>query len=299
MTRVVLLILLSLVLCGSAIGQTSSPARVNVNGVELHYIEQGDGEPLILLHGGQGDYRSWATHLETLSRRYKVIAYSRRYNYPNNNPMTASYRSAYTDADDLAAFIQQLNLGPTHLVGTSAGALAALVLATERPDLVRSLVLAEPPIHRWAREDVKGKILYNEFMASIWQPAGHAFDAGNDQQAMSILVDGFAGPGKFDSLSPEARTLALQNSRFFRVATASADPFPSISKDKVRQLKMPVLIVTGENTIELHKFVNEELARLIPGAERAAIPNAGHGSPRENPRAFNDAVTTFLKNLNR
>ena len=57
---------------------------------------------------------------------------------------------------------------------------------------------------------------------------------------------------------------------------------------------MPILIITGENTIRIHKLVNDELARLLPKAERATIPKAGHGSARENPQAFNDAVLIFL-----
>jgi pimeloyl-ACP methyl ester carboxylesterase len=61
-------------------------------------------------------------------------------------------------------------------------------------------------------------------------------------------------------------------------------------------LRIPVLIITGENTIKLHRLVNEELARLLPKAEQAIIPNAGHGSPRENPQAFNKAVLRFFAN---
>lgn len=299
MTRVILLLLFSAMLCCTAVGQSAGPTKVRVNGVEIHYIERGRGEPLILLHGGQGDYRSWGPQMEAFSRRYRVISYSRRYNYPNDNPLTASYRSAYTDADDLAAFIRRLKLERVHLVGTSAGALAALVLATEHPGVVRSMVLAEPPVHRWAKDDPKGEALYREFMTSIWEPAGAAFKAGDDRGAMRILVDGFGGAGRFDGIPPEGRAVSMQNSRFFKAATSSADPFPAVSKDKVRRLDMPVLIVTGENTIRLHKFVNEELARLLPKAERVTIPQAGHGSARENPQAFNEAVTKFLENHSR
>jgi pimeloyl-ACP methyl ester carboxylesterase len=111
---------------------------------------------------------------------------------------------------------------------------------------------------------------------------------------MRILVDGFAGAGRFDNLPPEGRAGAMQNSRFFRAATLSSDPFPDLPKDKVKRLSIPILIVSGENTIELHKFVNEELARLLPRAERAIIPKAGHGSARENPQAFNEVVINFL-----
>lgn len=67
-------------------------------------------------------------------------------NYPNDNPIATDHRSAYSDADDLAALIGHVGLGRVDVVDTSAGALAALVLATEEPGMVRTLVLAEPPV---------------------------------------------------------------------------------------------------------------------------------------------------------
>lgn len=294
MVRVVLLSLLPLLFCGQAVGQNVQPTKIRVRGVELHYIEQGQGEPLILLHGGQGDYRSWGPQLEALSRHYRVVSYSRRYNYPNNNPLTANYRSGYTEADDLAAFIRKLKLGRVHLVGTSIGAFTALVLAVKHPAMVRSLVLAEPPVLRWAKDDPVGEALYREFITTMWEPAAAAFKARDDQRAMRILVDGFAGAGRFDGLPPEGRAVAMRNSRYFKAATLSSDPFPDLSKDKVKRLSVPILIVTGEHTLKLNKFVNEELARLLPKAERETIPQAGHGSARENPEAFNQAVLKFL-----
>ena len=123
-----------------------APTKIIVNGVELHYISAGTGEPVILLHGGQGDYRSWEPQMASLSRYYHVISYSRRYNYPNQNPQTATNHSALVEAADLAALIKALRLKRANLVGTSMGAATALTLAIEHPDMVRSLVLAEPPI---------------------------------------------------------------------------------------------------------------------------------------------------------
>jgi pimeloyl-ACP methyl ester carboxylesterase len=292
--RILLTALLLMLLCDQASSQIVQPIKVHVRGVELHYMERGEGEPLILLHGGQGDYRSWTPQMAAFSRHYRVISYSRRYHYPNNNPLTADYRSACTEADDLAAFIERLGLGRVHLVGTSMGAFTALVLAVEHPEMVRSLVLAEPPVHRWAKDDRHGRALYQEFMIGIWEPAAAAFREADDQRAMRILVDGFAGAGSFDRLAPEGRAVTMQNSRFFKAATLSADPFPELSKDKVKGLSVPILIVNGENTIQLHKFVNEELARLLPHAERAIIAQAGHASARENPNAFSEAVISFL-----
>lgn len=291
-------LLLSIILCCPATAQSDGVMKVRVNGVELHYIERALGEPLILLHGGQGDYRSWSAQLDAFAKHYRVISYSRRYNYPNQNPLTAKYRSGYSDADDLAAFIRHLNLGRVHLVGTSAGALTALVLAIEHPKMIRSLVLAEPPVHHWAKHNPNGRGLYEEFFDSIWRPAGAAFKTADDEGAMRILVDGFGGAGRFDKLSPEARAVAMANSRFFKAATSSRDPFPAVPKNKVRRLPMPVLIAMGENTIPLHKFVNGELAKLLPRATQVTVPRAGHGSARENPEAFNNAVLGFLKATN-
>ncbi len=295
--RIVLFHLLVLLLCGQATGQSGQPTKILVRGVELHYIEQGQGEPLVLLHGGQGDYRSWEPQMKVLSPQYWVISYSRRYNYPNDNALTAKNHSAYVEAADLAAFIRKLKLGRVHLVGTSMGAFTALVLAVQHPEMVRSLVLAEPPVHGWMRDSPNGAPLFKEFMTTIHEPAGAAFKAGDDKGAMRIFVDGLNGARRLDNLPPEGLAAVMQNSRFFKAITLSSDPFPNLSKEKVKRLRIPILIVTGENTIKLHKFVNEELARLLPNAEQAIIPKAGHGSPRENPAAFNQAMLKFLANL--
>jgi pimeloyl-ACP methyl ester carboxylesterase len=288
-----------LLACGAAgaAGQTTVPKRIVANGAEFHYVASGTGEPLILLHGGQGDYRSMAAQAEALSPHYRVIAYSRRFHHPNDNPIPSDYGSGYPDAADLAALVDGLGLGRVHLVGTSAGALTALLFALEHPEKVRSLVLAEPPIHRWARDDAAGRPLYDAFMSGVWSPAGAAFRRGDDVAGMRALVDGFAGAPRFDGLPPAARAVALQNARFFRVATASPDPFPAVDKARVARLRMPVLIVTGERTVPLHRFVNEELAKVLPRAERATIAGAGHGAAREKPREFNAAVLGFLSRL--
>ena len=87
MLRIILLSLFCSLLWCQAAGQSAGPIKVRANGVDLHYTERGRGEPLILLHGGQGDYRSWGAQVEALSPHYRVISYSRRYNYPNDNPL--------------------------------------------------------------------------------------------------------------------------------------------------------------------------------------------------------------------
>ncbi|HEU4780529.1 MAG TPA: alpha/beta hydrolase [Steroidobacteraceae bacterium] len=271
------------------------PTKIIANGVELHYISAGSGEPLILLHGGQGDYRAWEPQIASLSRYYRVISYSRRHNYPNQNPQTATDFSVNTEAADLAALIKALRLKRVRLVGTSMGAATALALTLEHPNMVRSLVLAEPPILAWARHFPDGGKLYEDFMQRIQNPAQQAFAAGNDEAAMRFFVDGFAAPGRFDKLPPEARLTVMQNAGFFRMMTRSQNPYPELARRKLWKLRVPVLVITGEKTVEIHRRINQELSRMIPRARSATIPNAGHGSPRENPGAFTEVVENFLE----
>src|SRR5260370_24808141 len=204
MMRPALLTLLFLMLSGQAGGQGIQPQKIRVRGVELSYIEQGKGEPLILLHGGIGDYRSWEPQIKAFSHYYRVISYSRRYNYPNDNRLTAKNHSAYAEARDLAAFIRKLKLGRVHLVGTSYGAFTALVLNVAHPELVCSLVLAEPPVLQSVRDIPNGAVVYNEFMTAVWEPAAKAFKETDDEGAMRLLSNAFPGPEVSIAFLPNA-----------------------------------------------------------------------------------------------
>ena len=132
-------------------------------------------------------------------------------------------------------------------------------------------------------------------MRRIHDPARDAFAAGNDEAAMRFFVDGFAVPGRFDKLAPEARLGVMQNAGFFRMMTRSQDPYPDLPRAQLRGLRLPVLVITGEKTVEIHRRIDEELSKAIPRARSATIPNAGHGSPRENPGAFTEVVENFLE----
>ena len=295
MRRIRLIAAALCVLATGANGQSPVPVTLTLqSGIQLTYIDQGRGEPLILLHGGQGDYRSWAPQLDLLSRHYRVISYSRRYNFPNRNEPTVANHSAVIEAGDLAAFISALHLGRVHLVGTSPGAATALGFAVEHADVVRSLVLAEPSIHSWIRDSAVTADVFAQFMNTTQLPAERAFRAGDDTAGMRAFVDGFAATSRFDHLDPAVRATIMQNAPAMKAMALSSDPYPALATGRVSQLHMPILIVTGANTIAIHRIIDDELQRILPRAQSVTIPDAGHGSPRENPTAFNSALMAFL-----
>lgn len=268
--------------------------RLRANGIELHYLECGRGEPLVLVHGGSGDYQSWQNQLASFARQFRVISYSRRYSYPNRNRRITAGHSVYAEADDLAALIDKLTEGSAHLVGHSYGALTALVAALERPGLARRLVLAEPPLHGWVRDLPGGAVLLEQMAASVWVPAQCAFEQGKAADGLRIFTDGICGQGYFDGLPPAERARRLRNARTVQTLMQFRGSAPMLIREKMRGIAVPTLVVEGQHTVRVHRIADDELLRFIPGAQRAVIPAATHWTPRDNPRAFNRAVLSFL-----
>lgn len=264
------------------------------DGPELHYVESGEGDPVVLLHGGMADLDAWGPQIEAFRRSYRVIAYSRRYNHPNSNGPPAPNHSAEVEAGDLAALIDALELGAAHLVGTSYGALTALCFAVARPQSVRSLVLAEPPVHAWLRSSSGGSAAYDAFMADAWFPAGTAFRQDLASDAMRLVFEGCTTRPRFDELPSGRRAEIMRNAAAMRALVLSTHPFPDVPRSSVAGLAIPTLLVRGEHAVEIHRLGNLELERVLPGAESVVIAGAGHGSPREQPAAFNAAVLAFL-----
>ena len=272
-----------------------APARVELpNGVELHYVEKGRGPTVILLHGGMGDCCSWAGQMDALAANFRAIAYSRRHSHPNKNHPGEAAHTIGIDIEDLLAIEQQLQIGPVHLVGTSYGALVALAFALAHPDMTLSLILAEPPLHRWACRTPLGALLYAAFMGDVWRPAAQAFELGDEHRALQLLTDGIWGRAIFDALPSNRRDVILRNAASMRALTRSPDPFPDLQRNAVAKMAIPTLLVHGEHASELHRYVIDELARVMPAAARAEIAGAGHGCAQENRDGFSDAVLAFL-----
>jgi pimeloyl-ACP methyl ester carboxylesterase len=114
-------------------------------GAELYVAPAtGEGEPLVLVHGGWTDHNTWAALVEPLARSFRVTRYDRRGH--SRSPRGAEPPARRVHEDDLAAIIEASGCGPVHLLGTSYGAAISLALAGRRPELVRSVVAHEPPL---------------------------------------------------------------------------------------------------------------------------------------------------------
>jgi pimeloyl-ACP methyl ester carboxylesterase len=265
------------------------------NGLQFHYVEGGEGLPLVFIHGGAGDYTTWAPQWAAFSSRYRTLSYSRRFSHPNTNPDPQPNHSAHEEAADLAELIDCWQARPAILVGASYGAFTALALAMSRPDQVRALVLIEPPILSLAGESREGAVLRAQFEANVLAPSRDAFMRGDDTAAMSILAGGIAGQQMLDDSAHEARMQTrLRNLRPMKVLSASDRQFPVIEPQALSRIDVPALLVSGECTAPLWREIFVALTRHMPRAESMVVPGAGHAVARDQPDEFNCCTLDFL-----
>jgi pimeloyl-ACP methyl ester carboxylesterase len=270
---------------------------VRVRDTELYFVDRGTGIPVVLVHGSFGTLDSWQPQVDSFATRFRVIAYSRRYHPPGPGRPDGQAYALALHADDLIAFIEALGLQRVHLVGSSYGAYIALLVTLRRPDLVRSLVLTEPPMIPWLGRTPEGDSLRRAFEASAVEPARRAFARGDSAEALRRFVDGMTGrPGGFDALPPAARTALLRLAFELRLelTTDPAAYMPALACREVGGVRNSVLLVTGERSPRLFRIITDELGRCLPAAETMSVPRAGHFAHADNPLFYNAVVLRFL-----
>jgi pimeloyl-ACP methyl ester carboxylesterase len=277
-----------------------------VDGAMLAYREQGEGEPVVFVHGDCSDLRTWDQQLPAIGASYRAIAYSRRYARPNEDIEPDADDQMHRHVDDLAAFLREIGAAPAHVVGHSWGAFICLLAAIRQPRLVRSVVLAEPPVLslfmsvpprptevlRLLRRP-RTALAILAFAARTGLPAEKAFRRGDDETAMRSFAYGLLGKDNYERLPEERRQQARENLSTLRAQTLG-EGFPPLGVDDVRGVAAPTLLMTGERSPAYLLRLTDRLQRLLPNPERVKIAGASHLMHEEDPDAVNEAILGFV-----
>ena len=304
-TSVLLLMLFCLCACGNRNSNKSKQdvdhaiaelKTVFINGDSISYMDIGKGEPVVFVHGTVGDYRVWGAQMDTFATSHRVIAYSRRYAYPNKQIINDSADYSVTaHAKDLTQFLKTLDIGPVHLVGHSFGASTSLITALEHPELLRSLTLGEPAVMSLLQNVPDGGKLLNDFVAKVFIPTAEAFNNNNDKKALEIFIGGVLMDSLYFSQAPQQqRDIMLDNILELRAVVSEENIFPPLACDYIKTLKTPVLLLKGDRSPELLTTMIDELATCIENNELAILSNSSHGLEYENPIEFNKIVLSFI-----
>ncbi len=288
--------------------ERSDIKRVALDGTQLAYVELGSGEPVVFVHGGFIDFTIWEHQLAAVGERYRAIAYSRRYAWPNEGIPDGADDPMGPHADDLAALIQTLGLGPTHLVGHSAGAFICMLTAHRIPQLVRSLTLMEQPflpscsIPPKLEEIAKLMLTHPGLGRAFFEFGSKGAEPCLDSMRRGEVEDGLRKflnymnptlPDFYGTLPADARLHLLANSKSL-AASFLGKGIPAFGDENVRRIQHPTLLVKAACTPAPVRRLCDRLRQLLPNAERTEIPDASHTMQWQNSPALNRALVGFM-----
>lgn len=260
--------------------------KVNVNGIELHYVEAGGGEPLLMIMGFGGDHLAWAFQVPALSARYRVITFDNRGAGQSSVP-DAPYDTR-TMAEDAVGLLDALQVTRAHVLGVSMGGMIAQEVALGHPGRVRSLQLhctyARPDRFMLALMDAwraaRPKATPEEWLRSValWLFSPRTYAERPDFVEM-VIQTGLANPHPFSLTG------------FLRQGDAVRG---HDALDRLPGLACPTLVSVAEDDILVPPRFAREVAAATPGAELRVIEGAGHAYFWERADVFNTMCLDFL-----
>ena len=245
-------------------GPVNGPAdRAGPTAAPLWWTEQGQGEPLVLLHGGLADARFFSGNVPALAERFRVFTPDARghgHTPDVPGPITPGLLAA-----DTAAFLATVVGGPAHLAGHSLGGATALHVALRYPGLVRRLILIS---------------------ASIRPPGPRA--PHSPWPGLAELVR-FLGPG-YGEVSPDGEAhFPVVAGKVVTMLTGG----PALAEAELGGISHRTLVMAGdEDAVPLDDTLI--LYHGIPGAELAIVPGTSHFLLREKPALCNAIMLDFL-----
>ncbi len=257
----------------------------DIAGTRLYWEQQGQGDPLLLIHAGIADSRMWDAQVAAFAPHYRVIRFDARgFGRSEFGTGPHSYRG------DIVALLDALEVDRAHLVGVSFGGSTALEVTLDFPDRVRSLVMgaSSPP-----------GLVEHTNLIPLWEEVDRLVSAGQIDDANELEIQMWVdGPIRTpDVVDPEIRKLVLEMNRPLLAAPEQPDQIAldPPAAERLDQVHVPTLIIAGEYDQPSQIAGPTLLADRIPGAEFLTLHGAAHMLNMEQPDAFNAAVLDFLQ----
>ena len=261
-------------------------AYVSTNGIKIHYQEYGEGEPLLLLHGGSLTSGSWKWFIPEASKHFHVYAIDSRGHGKTNNPDgEISYRQM---ADDVAGFIRKLNLNKPVVMGYSDGGLTTLLLAMQYPELPAAIIMGG------ATHTLGSGERYFNGMQKFFVVDSKGTISESDLDIIATKRTGMINLWrKFHPREgePEYWRTLVQN-----VWPMWTSPL-EFSDGDFEKVSMPALVMLGDRDEFFSVGDAVGLYQKLPNAEIAIAPGSNHSFFREKADLFNTIALDFLLRL--
>lgn len=256
---------------------------------KISYTDTGaDGAPVLLLHAFPLGAAMWQPQIDSLGQRYRLIAMDFRGFGLSAPPMPGHAYSLGDLADDTKSLMDDLGLKEVVLAGISMGGYVALAFVRRYPEAVRALVLADTRAEADNPETIQKRTSQQQMVAGE-----------GTSGLIKALPGALLGETTHEKRPDVVESLEslMDNPAAAYIAALEAMKTRPDSTDLLPSVKVPTLIVVGEEDAITPPEVARKMHEDIPRSELVVIPEAGHLSSLESPQAFNGAFANFLDSL--
>ncbi len=242
---------------------------LQIGNSKVYYDVSGKGEPLLLLHGGLGSVRDFASQTPELSKFFRVFAFERPgHGRTSDAPDPFNFDAM---AGLTVKFIETLKLGSMNLVGWSDGAIIGLLVAISRPDLVKRLVSVGGLFNADAQSPQALDWIRSLTPESFSKAESHLV-----KRYQELSPD---GPAHFPIVLEKTKRLWLNE--------------PKLSREDLARITSPTLVMDGDrDSTPLEHTL--DMFRSIKDAQLCIIPGTTHFLLSEKPETANKAILDFL-----
>jgi 3-oxoadipate enol-lactonase len=261
--------------------------QVNVNDTRLYIEDTGGRGPVVLFsHGLLYSCRMWDAQVPSLRGRFRCISYDHRGQGQSEVP--GGGYDMESVAEDAAALIRVLGVPPVHFVGLSMGGMVGMRVAARHPELVRSLVLLDTS----ADPEPPKNLPRYRMLTFIERWLGPRLVVGAVMKIMHGVTVRADPSRAADLLSVRDRFIAMN--RIGAVRAIHGVLSRKGVKDELKNIRVPTLVMVGEEDTATVPAKAEAIASGIAGAKLVRIPRAGHLSPIDNPGFVTEQLSGFL-----
>ena len=244
-------------------------------------LQRGTGPTILLIHGTGATSDFWSDAADRLADRCHVVTYDRRGTGRSSNWPTGHHD---VHAEDAAAIIRELGVGPVTVVGWSMGGIVALCLAHRYPELVRGLVLQEAPLY--ARHDTGFDILRGFVPVVALAKLGMRVRAAERFNRWTYSTGGTGYDKWPESWKAATRSNAATICAEIDIGTGER----VLTPEQVRQIRHPVRGLLGEVSQPYYRRAMLRIGGLLPQLRVIEIPRGNHAMHVDNAAAWVDAV---------
>lgn len=262
--------------------------KAQINGIDMFWMEEGRGMPLVLLHAFPFSSAMWGPQVVHFSRHYRVIAPDLRgFGKTSANPDQISTMELL--ADDIAALLDHLKLRQAVMVGLSMGGYVAFAFHRKYSERLKALVLC----------DTRSEADTEEGKANRYNLIEQVREKGSGAVAEAMIPRFFAP----DTYRRQQETVAQLSGLIERanpvsvIAAAAGLAERPDSTEVLKEIKVPTLVMVGKDDAITPVENARKMTEHLPDWQLSVIPNAGHISNLENPTFFNQALDSFLRGL--